>query len=191
MDIDLRTSSELEAVNLMLFAIGETSVNSLNNPGVIDAVNARQLLTATSRRVQAKGWQWNTDLAIQLPLTFPEKEVLVPKSTLKIDTSGASEGLDVVWRGKRLYDRRAHSYSFDQPVTVDITYMLGWDDLTETARQYILIAAGRQFQEGAVGSPLLEQFSERAEILALVDLMNEEGENADLNFIAGLRGLDR
>jgi hypothetical protein len=181
MSMDLTPTTELEAVNAMLRAIGESPVNTVEDNGVVDAVMARQQLRATSRRVQAKGWHWNTDKAFVLPLSFPEGYVKLPINTLKVDTVGKSKGIDVVYRGQRLYDRRKHTYVFSEPLTVDLVSFLPFDDLPETARQFITISATRSYQEGQVGSDALSTFNRRDELMAWSDLVNEEGENADYN----------
>lgn len=181
--MELVPTTELEAVNLMLAAIGESPVNTVADNGVVDAVMARARLRATSRAVQARGWHWNTDKALVLARSYPEGEVLVPANTLKVDTVGESKDVDVVLRGKRLYDRRRHTFSFDTNLTVDLVTMLPFEELPETARQYITVSAVRQFQEGRVGSETLSTFNRRDELIALADLLNEEGENADHNII--------
>jgi hypothetical protein len=189
-ELELRPSTELEAVNFMLATIGESPVNTLEDNGVVDAVLARQFLTMTSRRTQAKGWHWNTEKALVLPRTFPEGYVPLPRAVLKVDTVGPSFGVDVAIRGNRLYDRVNHTFTFATDLTVDLVLMLPFEDLSETARQYIMIAASRSFQEKIVGSEALAKFSQRDELMAWSDLVNEEAENGDYNVFDGM-GLDR
>lgn len=189
MAIELRPTSELEAVNMMLASIGESPVNTIEDSGVVDAVTARQMLTSTSRRVQAKGWHWNTDKCRMLPLSFPDREVTLPLSCLKVDTVGNSQSLDCVQRGTRLYDRKNHSYTFASPVYVDMVQMLAFDELPETARAYITLSAARKFQESFVGSEVLSSFNQRDEMMAWMDLVNEEGETADYNILTSVAGV--
>lgn len=181
--MDLVPTTELEAINLMLAAIGESPVNTVEDNGVVDAVMARQRLRATSRSVQAKGWHWNTDIGLVLARSYPDGEVAVPANTLKVDTVGPSKGIDVVLRGKRLYDRRRHTFQFDTSLTVNLVSLLPFEELPETARQYITVSAVRQYQESRVGSEALSRFNQRDELLAWADLLNEEGENADYNLL--------
>lgn len=176
-ELDLRPSTELEAVNFMLATIGESPVNTIEDNGVVDAVLARQFLTMNSRRCQAKGWHWNTEKALVLSRTFPEGYVYVPRSTLSVDTTGKSADVDVTLRGNRLYDRTTHSYSFKEDLTVNAVIMLPFEELTEPARQFIMIAAARAFQEKIVGSDALARFSQRDELMAWADLVNEEADN--------------
>lgn len=179
----LSPTTELEAVNMMLATIGESPVNTLEDNGVVDAVLARAQLTAMSKRMQAKGWHWNTDKDFRLAPSFPSKEIKVPRNTLRIDTTGSSAGVDVVLRGQRLYDRRKHTFQFDQALVVDLVSFLPFEDLGETARQYLMLASARKFQQAQVGSEILNSFTMRDELLALADLLNEDGEVADYNVI--------
>ena len=54
------TTTELEAVNIMLSSIGEAPVNSLSS-GLVDAELAQTTLHNVSREVQAAGWSFNTE----------------------------------------------------------------------------------------------------------------------------------
>jgi hypothetical protein len=182
-ELELRPSTELEAINFMLATIGESPVNTVEDNGVVDAVLARQFLTMTMRRCQAKGWHWNTEKSLVLARTFPENHVFLPRATLKVDTVGPSSDVDAVIRGGRLYDRANHTYAFEADVTVDLVVMLPFEELSETVRQYVMIAASRSYQEKFVGSEALARFSQRDELMAWADLVNEEAENGDFNVL--------
>lgn len=173
----------LEAVNQIIATIGEPPVNSVEDNGVIDAVMALQALSAVNRAVQLKGWHWNTEENYPIAATFPEGELRLPKNTLKVDTTGADEGLDLVQRGQRLYDRRNHTYLIGRSVKVEIVFLLPFEELPEAARTYITIRAARRFNEGQIGSELLSQFSLRDEQMALFALEDAEGETADHNIL--------
>lgn len=174
-------TSELEAINLMLFVIGESPVNTVEDTGVVDAVIARQILTQSSRDVQRIGWHWNTEINYPLTPTFPEGELLLPTNTLKVDTTGVDQAVDSVQRGNRLYDRKNHSFTFTKEVRVEIVLLLPFDQLPESARSYIAIRAARQFQERMVGSESLWQFNTRDEMRAWADLHSAEADTLGLN----------
>lgn len=173
----------LEAVNQIIATIGEPPVSSIEDNGVIDAVMALQALSAVNREVQLKGWHWNTEEHYPIARTFPEGELRLPRNTLRVNPSGEFNRLDLVHRGQRLYDRKNHTYTFDQGITVNITLLLPFDELPEAARTYITIKAGRRFQEGQIGSELLSKFSEKDELWAKVALEDAEGDTADLNIL--------
>lgn len=180
----LTYTTELDAVNTMLFCIGEAPVNTLEDNGLIDAVLARNVLATVSREVQSKGWHFNTEKDYTVTPTTPAGELVLPKTVLRCDSVEPDHLIDVVVRGNRLYDRRNHTYKFTNAMKVDMIVLLSHDDLPEPARQYITIKAARRFQQGRVGSDLLNMFSERDEVGLLVTLQEMEAENADYNMLS-------
>ena len=176
-------TTELEAVNLMLDSIGESPISSLENSAVVDAVKAKAVLSEISRAVQKKGWHFNTEKEFELVPTVFEKEIFVPSNVLRIDTVYPDDGIDVVHRGKRLYDRRKHTFKFDKSVKVDMVVLLPFDELPEAARYYIAVRAARVFQARTVGSESLWQFTEVDERDARADLKKAEGITGDHNIL--------
>lgn len=177
----LTPTSELEAVNLLLFTIGESPLNSLEDAGVVDAVLARNILRDTSRSAQKKGWTWNHET--EFPLSENSSgEVPIPASTLSFLPSLKHERGVFVQRGNRAYDRVRHTYLIGRKLLANITFFLPYDELPETARSYIAISAARRFQAGRIGSDLLHAFTKEDELIALSDLMSEEAQQADFNY---------
>lgn len=179
--LNLTPTTELEAVNLMLSVIGEAPVNTVEDTGVVDAVVARQILTQASRDTQVVGWHWNTEDNYPLTQTFPEGELLLPPNTLKVDTTGVDEDLDLVQRGNRLYDRKNHTFEIKRDVKVELVLLLPFEELPEAARSYISMRAARQFQERMVGSDTLWKFNSNDELKAWTNLLSAEAETLDLN----------
>lgn len=178
----LTLTTELEAINQMLFAIGEAPVNAVNN-GNVDSAVAQSTLRNVSREVQQKGWHWNTDEGFKLLPDADNGNITLPANTLKVDTTGDSMSLDLVQRGLRLYDRVNHTYAFTTSVTVDLVAFLPFEELPEAARNYITLRAARRFQQNTVGSAELSGFGETDELRALVDLQNAEADSADLRMV--------
>jgi hypothetical protein len=178
----LSPTTELDAINTMLSTIGEAPVNTVEDNGIVDAVLARQILRATSREVQSRGWHFNTEKGY--PLNPDSNGFLVlPATVLRADTVGGYQDIDVVVRGNRLYDRRNHTYQFNKPVKIDMVILLPFDELPEVARGYITIRSSRFFQERVVGSDLLSTFSQNDEVRALVALQEMEADTADYNIL--------
>lgn len=174
-------TTELEAVNIMLAVIGESPINSLNSPAVVDAVTAQAVLSEVSRAVQTTGWHFNTEEGVTLTPTMFVGEVQLPANCLRVSTSGASRNRDVVHRGNRLYDRQNHTYVFTENLTVDMVILLPFNELPEAARYYITIRAARTFQARTVGSETLYQFTAQDEAMALSALKKAEGITGDHN----------
>jgi hypothetical protein len=172
--------TELEAVNFLLATIGESPVNTVENPGNIDAANARARIREISRSTQNKGWHWNTDEGFRLAPN-EQGEVVLPGNTLRVYTVYPDWDLDLVVRGKRLYDRRNHTYNINRTVRVDLVRFLAFDEIPEAARWYITVTAARVFQEKTLGSEQLAKFTRDDERNAWLDILVEETETAKYN----------
>lgn len=176
-------STELDAINEMLTTIGETPVSTVDDNGVVDAAIARQILTSISRTVQSRGWHFNTEIDYMLHPATPSKEIILPLNVLRVDTVKEDHDIDVVQRGKRLYNRRKHTYEFDRSLKTDLVTMLAFDELPEPARFYITLRAARVFQSRVVGSTTLDGFSERDEMYAKMVLEEFNGDTKDANIL--------
>lgn len=175
-------TTELEAVNEMLRAIGESPVNTISSdePMAPDVDTALRKLRSVSREVQARGWHFNTE--IDFPLARDtEGSLTVAPNVLRVDSVGDSTEFDVVQRGQRLYDRRAHSYVFSKNLKATLVILLAFEEMPEAARNYVTVRAARAFQAGAVGSQVLAGLTAEDEMAALALLLDAEGDTADFN----------
>ena len=57
-------TTELESVNIMLAAIGESPVNTLTGTLPADVVMAQSTLTEVNKEVQSEGWSFNTEIDV-------------------------------------------------------------------------------------------------------------------------------
>jgi hypothetical protein len=182
--MSINFTTKLDAVNTLLFTIGETPVNTLSGGTDVDAVTAEQVIDRTSRAVQSHGWDFNHEpnfpLAVQ---AFAPYEIFVPDTALTCDPS--DKYLKVTQRGNRLYDVANHTYSFSgiTKIECDITWMLPFDELPETARSYIATRAARIFQAGSVGSDLIHSFTQQDEAQARIAFRRANTRAGDKNFL--------
>jgi hypothetical protein len=176
-------TTELEAVNTMLRAISESPTSSLDIDVGVDVITAKATLASISRQVQSEGWLFNTEHDYPLPMTV-DGEIPVPTNALTVDVNRRKYPfLDPVLRGNRIYDRENHTYKFEQPLEARIIFLLPFSDMPETARSYVTIRAARVFQDDSLGSDALHKFKLRDELMARVHLLEDQSEDADLNFI--------
>lgn len=174
--------TKLEAINELLDAIGEAPVNSVTDTGLIEADQALARLDKTSRAVQTRGWVWNTLKNYTLePDT--DGNIILPTSTVEVDTVGRSQHKDLVRRGNKLYDRDNNTFNIGASVYVDITLFLDFEDLPEAARNYITMRAARKFQQRVFGSVELSQFDREDEQTAWFELLDAEADSADYNML--------
>lgn len=174
--MNLLPTTELEAVNAMLNTIGESPVNSLIISGVSEVSIAQSILHNTSRNYQSTGRYWNTEQDYPLALDS-DGFIQLPSNTLKVDTT--YRYLNIIQRGTRLYDLTNHTYVFTEVPKVEITFFLPFEELPQLVRNYITIAAGREFQRKQVGSDTLNALTQEDEMKALVAVTEFEEDVAD------------
>ena len=181
--MSLSPTTKLEAVNTMLTSIGEQPIQNMNDlAGLSDASIAEQILDNVSRAIQSRGWIFNTDLDVQMPVD-QYGEIKLSPDILRVDTtSRVRDGdTDIVERGRKLYDRQKQTFVFTTKVTVNQIKLLIFEDLPEPARRYISIRASRIFHDRVVGSGELHRFYQEDEMNAWQALLEYEGDVADYN----------
>jgi hypothetical protein len=172
--------TELEAVNIILGSIGEAPINTLSGTLPVDVNTAVDVLKEVRRKVCEQGWFFNTEYEIQTSLDGSGNVVLA-SNVLKCEPTYPSVDLQLVQRGLRLYDLKNHTYVFTQAPKLDIIYFLSWDELPQSAREYIAYRAARTFQGRVMGSPELEQTVTREEMIALRDLKAWDAQVSNTN----------
>ena len=183
-------TTELEAVNTMLSAVGEPPVTSLEGQSNLDAAIAQNILSEVSREIQSAGWHFNTQTKVKLTPDSTTKEIALGDDVVRVDidhwasttkksTSGSVDKRDITQRGSRLFDRTNNTYEFESQVEATIVYVLDWAEMPEPARRYATVRAARVFQDRMVGSTAHHSFSQQDEIRALALLREFEGDTAD------------
>ena len=180
-------TTELEAINTMLSAVGEPPINSLEDQNNMDAAIAQNILTEVSREVQAHGWHFNSQRNVTFSPDDSTKFITLPESVLRIDieywTSSSGTGItddrDITQRGSRLFDKKDNTYEFTKDVKASVIYGLDWAELPEPARRYVAVRGARIFQDRMVGSQAHHAFSQEDEVRALALLKEFEGDTAD------------
>ena len=175
----LTPTTELEAVNALLAAIGESPVDTLLGALPVDAASALANLRRYSRQLQKAGWSFNTENDYRLTPSV-NGEIILPANTLKADPTG---GTAFVQRGQRLYDPDAHTYAIGKPVVMELVIGLPFEELPETARSYITIAAGLRFQDQFLGDNAYHTFSKEEVKRAWAEFLSDEAETEDLNVL--------
>jgi hypothetical protein len=174
--------TELEAVNMMLKAIFEAPVNSLDVPGVSDAGIAKSILDETAREVLMRGWDFNTEEGVVLTPDSVTSKVPLPNNTVRADSS-SSESIRATQRGGFLYDKTNKRYTFTAPIKCDLVYLFDWSELPEPAKWYIAVRAARKFQEATLGAEQ-GRYKKADEMDAKVLLEDAEGDTADYNILS-------
>tara|TARA_R110000824_G_scaffold105995_6_gene250577 strand:+ start:3201 stop:3779 length:579 start_codon:yes stop_codon:yes gene_type:complete len=175
----LTLSTELEAVNTMLSAIGEAPVNQLDTTTNAEARIAKQILDEVNRDTQSRGWHFNTEPDYTITRTGAN-ELQLPSTCVRFDVKNSDyPDIDVVQRGSKLYDRKNHTFIFSQDLKGEIMLLLDFTDLPQPARTYIVARSSRIFQDRVVGSPEMLRILAADEATAHAGLKDFDGDTAD------------
>lgn len=178
-------TSELDAINTMLEAIGESPVveADLTSTTLVYVVVAKRILTQVNREVQSTGWHFNTET--EYPLTRNvDDQIILPANCLRIDTSKIQNDINVTARGAYLYDIKNRVYTFEQDLKADLTLLLPFCNLPEAARFYISVRAARRFHDRVLTSEHIHMYTQQDEMAALAILQDAEGDTADYNMLS-------
>ena len=172
--------TKLQAVNICLSSMGEPPVSTLDSAAP-DAQVISDIIDETSRAVQSIGWHWNIEKYTLSPNT--NGELMLPNNTLRVDSVDASFDIDVIQRGLRLFNRGDNTYTFTDPITVEVFVGLPFDDLPFAAKQYIALSAARISQQRLLGSDSLYKFNVQDEQQAWLNLLRDESDVSDSNML--------
>ena len=179
-------TTELEAINIMLAAIGEAPVNSLTGQVPVDVRLAQSTLTEVNKEVQSEGWSFNTEIDVTLPRDQTTKQITLSTDILGIDANiHQHPTIDPIQRGLKLYDRLNNRYEFDEDLICTVVYFRPFTELTEPARSYINIKAARVFVDRLVGDQGLRTYTQEDEVRARTILTETDYANADHNLLRG------
>ena len=178
-------TTKLQAINIMMAAIGETPVNTLTGTLPADVVMARSTLTEVNKEVQSEGWSFNTEIDVTLTRDG-SNHINLPKDILRVDANiHQHPTIDPIQRGLKLYDRQNNKFTFDEDLICTIVYFREFDEIPEPARRYMTIKAARVFVDRLVGDQGLRTYTEQDEIRARAILMETDYANADHNLLRG------
>lgn len=168
----LTPTTELEAINVCLTNIGESPVSTTLGDISVDTAMARDLVRQVTREIQTYGFYWNIEANYPL-IPNNDGNIVLPANVLSVDTTGVDSDKDIVARGRKLYNRKTHSYIFTEGLKVDMIVALNFEELPEAGRRYVTIRSARLFQERVMGSPGISSFNRADEAQAIAILMSE------------------
>lgn len=176
----LTPTSRLEAVNEILANIGRQPITSLAS-GPLDAALAERRLDVVNRKVQLRGWHFNTEYDVEFPRD-ENGEIYLPSNCLKADVNKyLFTDINPVIRGNRFYDVLNRTYEFSEDLTGTVVYLLEFTNLPEAARYYITTRAAREFQDKYFKDSEVAGISRQDELDAYDVLIEAELESGDYN----------
>jgi hypothetical protein len=183
--ISLTPMSELEAVNLLLSAIGEAAVSSLETATTVEVTQAKKLLSNVNRAAQQKGWHFNTEWDVVLTRDSDDR---IPLSESILSVYQPGQLMTIRGRSGSMYaydlDNNTFIWTKNLNNAVTIT-LLDFIDSPNTFRQYVTTRAARIFQEEIIGQVSAETVNRQEEAEAYADLLDDDAERAGLNVAYG------
>ena len=175
-------TSELQAINTMLSAIGEAPINTLEpTTETADVSMAKNVLTEVSRETQAMGWHFNRETDVTLSPSL-DNEILLPTTAAYVDVESINAGTkQSIQRGEKLYNKTDHTFTITSSLKCTVIYMLPWEDLPQSARHYIMIKAARRLQDRVVGASDQHTYNQVDEFQALIALKANESREGDFS----------
>jgi hypothetical protein len=96
--------------------------------------------------------------------------------------SGVSD-IEAVIREGKLYDKRAHTYTFTQQQKLNVVWLVAFNDMPDAFKQYVAMRSANLFAGRAVGSPEAVKFGEREEAQARAAMLEYETQQGDYNML--------
>ena len=177
--------SELEAVNLLLSAIGEAAVSSLETATTVEVTQAKNLLSNVNRAAQQKGWHFNTEWDVVLTRDSDDR---IPLSESILSVYQPGQLMTIRGRSGSMfaYDLDNNTFTWTKNLNNAVTItLLDFIDTPNTFRQYVTTRAARIFQEEIVGQVSAETVNRQEEAEAYADLLDDDAERAGLNVAYG------
>tara|TARA_X000001382_G_scaffold105592_1_gene80814 strand:- start:367 stop:972 length:606 start_codon:yes stop_codon:yes gene_type:complete len=183
--ISLTPMTELEAVNILLAAIGEAAVSSLETATTVEVTQAKKLLSNVNRAAQQKGWHFNTEWDVVLTRDS-DNRIPLSQAILSVYQPGQLMTLRGMSGDMYAYDLDNNTFTWTKNLNNAVTItLLDFVDTPNTFRQYVTTRAARIFQEEIIGQVSAETVNRQEEAEAYADLLDDDAERSGLNVAYG------
>lgn len=167
----LMIMTKVDAVNIVLSAIGGSPINTLDDNDDVDIDNILRLMDRVSLNVQLKGWDFNSLQMTLIPDAL-SKRILWNESIIKFTST---DGTVYSKRGKYLFNVTDSTYEFNKSVTLSVITAVDFEDLPQCFREYITAKTAVEFQtrymgDGDVAQDLMLELQEAMQGLTDYDL---------------------
>lgn len=184
MATQITPTTELQAINTMLSAIGEAPVNSISGVTNVDVSVAINILDETSLSVQSEGWNFNTEYNVTYSIDDDSK-IPLPSNCVQADAHATHRYLNVVIRDGKLYDLDNHTDVFTTVPPLDVVLVQQFEQLPEYARRYITVKAARRFAARFIGDAGLSELMSIDEQEAYNNFKQSDSRSEDVNILEG------
>ena len=179
------SQTELQAINQILASVGQAPVTTLErtNP---DVAISWDTLMQVSREVQSEGWTFNREYDYPF-VPNSDKEILIPANILQLDLSCNPgymfrDKYDTIQRNGKLYDRRGHTFEFDETIKCDVKWYFDWDDLPTPIKDYITSRSAAIVSSRITGDATQYQFLQQQEAYMRAMALEYEANQGDYSY---------
>lgn len=158
-------TTQLQAVNTMLTAIGQAPITGLDqaNPEI---ATATLILSTVQSEVLGEGWNFNSEKGYKL-LANGSGNIVVPPGILNLSVNQEDSNFRVraVQRNGKLYDTLTHSFNWGAGATIslDVVWDCLFEDIPAVFQNYIVQRAARVFAGRTIGSEKMVVFNAQDE----------------------------
>lgn len=163
--------TKLDAINEIIGSIGESPVNTIENPSNVDVINAIRILESCNRRVQGKEWSFNKIDSYTLNPDYFSNTIRWADNFLYII---GTDGTRYVKKGSLVYNFDTQTSNFTAPIEVECILLVDFEDMPDPMRNYITAKASREFQVRYLGDATLTEELARYEMEAWQELQTYE-----------------
>ncbi|MFA5623319.1 MAG: hypothetical protein WC981_03770 [Candidatus Dojkabacteria bacterium] len=183
--------TEVEAVNMLLATVDMPSIDSIDTtyPLVEKAVG---ILNNVFREVISLGLNFSKEVIRLYPDTtgaiiMPEKVVRIANPVKSLNASYFT------MRGRKLYDLNRNTTDFSeegykQGIDVEVVVAIPFNDMPETAKNYIIKRSARIFQALVQGDGVRYQYTAQEELEAFTAMQRDSNEEGNYNILDGYSG---
>ena len=175
------SSDELTAVNDILEVIGQSPVNSLRNQSDLDVSTARRMLAGENKRVQSKGWGFNTEENSELTPDAFSGVIAYSHSYLRmLDPQSLTTYVN---RSGRVYDTVARTDRFTASIFVDLVVARSLAEMPVCFRELIVCTAATRFNSSRFGDPDIARDLAQRIMEARIDIADYEADFGRYNVL--------
>jgi len=182
----------LEAVNVLLEAIGEMPVDTLDREQQGDARVAERTILEFHKQGQTEGWHWNTEIQFPFARDAVTKEVVVPANVIRFFPDPYYTARRFILRGQRVYDTWERTYKLDDTIPelyADVVWLLDFDSCPEVFNRWVTTRAARAFAARVLGDSGTVQYTAIDERNARAELERVEHDSVGYNLLTDGYGL--
>lgn len=171
--------TNVDAVNRVLGSIGDSPVNSLDNPTNVNVINAIKNLEQVNRQEQAKGWSFNIIESYTLNPSTESNMISWSSTFLRLKGSNGT----LAKKGDYVYNFTNQTFIFTSAIQVEAIILVDLEEMPEPMRNYIIAKTSQQYQQKYLGDPTLAQGIAQELKEAWQALQEYEIEMNDLNIL--------